>query len=67
LFIKLPKSYDKSPYKIYPIIYLTDANYAFQIVSGATRYPMNLRTMHEAIIVGISYSNASKRDNSRVK
>jgi predicted alpha/beta superfamily hydrolase len=67
LFIKLPKSYTKHKDKKYPVIYLTDANYAFQIVSGATRYPMNANKMSEAIIVGISYSKNSKRDSSRVR
>jgi predicted alpha/beta superfamily hydrolase len=67
LFIKLPKSYNKNDNKTYPVIYLTDAYYAFQIVSGVTRYPMNIKKMKEAIIVGISYSKGSKRDNSRVR
>lgn len=67
LFIKLPKSYSKNADKIYPVIYLTDAWYSFQIVSGATRYPMNAGKMEEAIIVGISYSKGSKRDSSRVR
>jgi len=67
LFIKLPKSYQKENDKKYPVIYLTDAWYAFQIVSGATRYPMNSNTMTEAIIVGISYSKGSKGDSSRVR
>ena len=66
LFIKLPKSYRKNNHKNYPVIYLTDAWYAFQIVSGATRYPMNVNKMQQAIIVGISYQKGSKRDNSRV-
>jgi len=67
LFIKLPKSYSKNDDKTYPVIYLTDAWYSFQIVSGATRYPMNARKMKEAIIVGISYAKGSKRDSSRVR
>lgn len=67
LFIKLPKSYSKNNSKTYPVIYLTDAWYAFQIVSGATRYPMNAKKMQEAIIVGISYAKGSKRDSSRVR
>jgi predicted alpha/beta superfamily hydrolase len=67
LFIKLPKSYAKNKDRRYPVIYLTDANYAFQLVSGATRYPMNVSKMEEAIIVGISYAKGSKRDNSRVR
>jgi len=67
LFIKLPKSYHKNNDKTYPVIYLTDAPYSFQIVSGATRYPMNAKKMKEAIIVGISYAKGSKRDSSRVR
>ncbi len=67
LFIKLPKSYAKNKDKKYPVIYLTDAKYAFQLVSGATRYPMNTNKMEEAIIVGISYAKGSKRDSSRVR
>jgi len=66
LFIKLPKSYHKNKDKKYPVIYLTDAWYSFQIVSGATRYPMNSGKMVEAIIVGISYAKGSKGDASRV-
>ncbi|PKG81394.1 alpha/beta hydrolase [Colwellia sp. 75C3] len=66
LFIKLPKGYDKNPDKKYPVIYLTDAWYAFQIVSGATRYPMNANKMAQAIIVGMSYAKGSKGDSSRV-
>lgn len=65
LFIKLPKSYRKNENKRYPVIYLTDAWYAFQIISGATRYPMNFNFMKEAIIVGISYSKGSKGASSR--
>ena len=67
LFIKLPKSYAKNTDRRYPVLYLTDANYAFQLVSGATRYPMNANKMAEAIIVGISYAKGSKRDSSRVR
>jgi len=67
LFIKLPKSYRKNKTKKYPVIYLTDAWYSFQIVSGATRYPMNVGKMSEAIIVGISYAKGSKGDSSRVR
>jgi predicted alpha/beta superfamily hydrolase len=67
LFIKLPKSYKKQKNKRYPVIYLTDALYAFQIVSGATRFPMNFNSMEEAIIVGISYAKGSKGSSSRVR
>ncbi|NOU51449.1 alpha/beta hydrolase [Pseudoalteromonas sp. JBTF-M23] len=67
LFIKLPRSYQANPDKRYPVIYITDAGYSFQIVSGATRFPMNTGKMAEAIIVGISYSKGSKGSASRVR
>ena len=67
IFIKLPASYKRNNTKSYPVIYLTDAWYSFQIVSGATRFPMNSGKMQEAIIVGISYSKGSKGSSSRVR
>ncbi len=67
LFIKLPRSYDYQKDKSYPVIYLTDAWYSFQVVSGATRLPMNTGKMQEAIIVGISYSKGSKGPSSRIR
>ncbi|PKF58127.1 alpha/beta hydrolase [Alteromonadales bacterium alter-6D02] len=67
LFIKLPRSYNSQEDKSYPVIYLTDAWYSFQIVSGATRFPMNTGKMKEAIIVGISYSKGSKGPSSRIR
>ncbi|WP_219340115.1 alpha/beta hydrolase [Spartinivicinus marinus] len=67
LFVKLPRSYNSSADKKYPVIYLMDAWYSFQIVSGATRFPMNRGGMEEAIIVGISYSKGSTDNSSRVR
>jgi predicted alpha/beta superfamily hydrolase len=67
LFIKLPRSYNNRKDKSYPVIYLTDAWYSFQIVSGATRFPMNTGKMQEAIIVGISYSKGSRGPSSRIR
>lgn len=67
IFIKTPRSYEFKPDKNYPVIYLTDAWYTFQIASGATRFPMNSGKMKEAIIVGISYSKGSEGSASRVR
>jgi predicted alpha/beta superfamily hydrolase len=67
LFIKLPRSYQSNKNKSYPVIYLTDAWYSFQVVSGATRLLMNSGKMQEAIIVGISYSKGSRGPASRVR
>lgn len=69
LFIKLPRSYRNQEDKgrRYPVIYLTDAMYTFQIVSGATRYPMAVRKMEEAIIVGVSWDKNEHSTASRVR
>ncbi|WP_299808686.1 alpha/beta hydrolase-fold protein [uncultured Shewanella sp.] len=69
LYVKLPKGYKASANKDlqYPVIYLTDAMYTFQIMSGVTRFPMNSKQMAPAIIVGISWELGLKSDHSRVR
>lgn len=67
IFIKLPRSYNKNTKQLYPVIYLTDALYSFQLISGATRFPMNTGKMAEAIIVGLSYSKGDGGHASRVR
>jgi predicted alpha/beta superfamily hydrolase len=67
LFIKTPRSYKSNTDKNYPVIYLMDAPYSFQITSGATRFPMNSGAMKEAIIVGVSYSQGSQGASSRIR
>lgn len=67
IFIKTPRSYAASPEKHYPVIYLTDGMYSFQIASGATRFPMNSGAMQEAIIVSLAYSVGSKGVSSRIR
>ncbi len=67
LFIKTPRSYKSNKGKHYPVIYLTDAPYTFQVASGTTRFPMNSGKMEEAIIVGIAYSKGSRGAASRIR
>lgn len=69
LFVKLPKGYNSDTNKDhrYPVIYITDAMYAFQIVSGATRFPMNSNAMQQAILVGVSWQKGFRGDKSRVR
>ncbi|MBL4914856.1 alpha/beta hydrolase [Shewanella schlegeliana] len=69
LYIKLPKGYKSSANRdrLYPVIYLTDAMYTFQIMSGVTRFPMNSKQMQPAIIVGISWELGLRSDHSRVR
>jgi hypothetical protein len=67
LFVQLPKSYNASPSKDYPVIYTTDAPYSFPIIVGSMRMPVNVGQMEEAVIVGLSYSLESKGVESRVR
>ncbi|WP_223296234.1 alpha/beta hydrolase [Shewanella halifaxensis] len=69
LYIKLPKGYKSSANRDrqYPVIYLTDAMYTFQIMSGVTRFPMNSKQMQPTIIVGISWELGLRSDHSRVR
>ncbi|MCG9747261.1 alpha/beta hydrolase-fold protein [Shewanella sp. Isolate8] len=67
LWVKLPRSYQSDSERHYPVIYVVDAPYAFQIVSGMTRFPMNSGKMREAIIVGLSYAKGDKGPQSRVR
>jgi uncharacterized protein len=63
LFIKLPPHYSKD--KKYPAVYMMDAMYTFQVVSGATHYPVNFDYMEEIILVGISWEKDFRPDLSR--
>ena len=67
LYIQIPRSYHSQKEKRYPVIYITDAPYAFPIAAGATRFPMNSGAMEEAIIVGVSYSRGSRGASSRIR
>lgn len=67
VFIKTPRSYRSNTDKVYPVIYLTDGMYSFQIASGATRFPMNSGAMEEAFIVSLSYFKGSKGASSRIR
>ena len=68
VFIKLPNSYqDEDPAHSYPVIYMTDAMYNFQVVSGVTRLPMNMRNMQQAILVGIDWQEGMSPAASRIR
>lgn len=55
IYVKLPKSYKKSNEK-FPILVLTDAGYAFPLVSSIYRRLFFSNKIEEFIIVGISYA-----------
>ncbi len=67
IYIQLPMSYAKNNSAVYPVIYLTDAQYSFPLVAGATRFPMNSGQMQQAIIVAVAYEKGSANVSSRIR
>lgn len=67
VYVKLPASYEapENAGRRYPVIYLTDGPYTFQVASGVTRVPYNHGRLEEAIIVGISYADGQDPADSR--
>lgn len=63
VFVSLPASYETSPQRRYPVVYVTDADYAFPIIRQiARRVNLNGPVIEEFILVGLSYA----RDESPV-
>lgn len=70
IYIKTPVGYeDAANSKVkYPVIYLNDGPYTFQVASGLTHLPMgNSRKFERAILVGISYAEGEAGMASRVR
>ena len=57
--IQLPRSYDASPDKKYPLIVVLDGDYMFNIVAGSVDYLSYWGDIPENLIVGI---NQKKQD-----
>jgi predicted alpha/beta superfamily hydrolase len=66
VFVSLPASYETSPQRRYPVLYVTDADYAFPIIRQIARR-MNLDgpVIEEFILVGLSYSRGDNGTVSR--
>lgn len=69
LHIKLPPAYDapENESLTYPVLYLNDATYNFQVAAGITHYPMNAQIIENLILVGIGYSHGSVGPESRIR
>jgi len=67
IYIKLPPGYDKpeNAQHRYPVVYLNDGPYTFQVASGETRVPFNHGTFEEFILVGLSYAQGEDGAISR--
>lgn len=57
VFVALPKSYGEEPNRRYPVLYVTDADYAFPVVRQLVRR-LNGEgpTVKDVILVGLSYA-----------
>lgn len=66
VFVALPPSYAKEPQRRYPVLYVTDADYAFPIIRQINRR-LNLDgpKVEEFILVGLSYAKGEDGAVSR--
>ena len=66
VFVSLPASYEKAPNRRYPVLYVTDAGYAFPVVREISR---RLNVEHaqiaDFILVGLSYAKGEDGTQSR--
>lgn len=66
VFVSLPASYAKEPQRRYPVLYVTDASYAFPIVREIGRRINGERPqVEEFILVGLSYAKGEDPKLSR--
>lgn len=66
VFVSLPASYQTNPDRRYPVLYVTDADYAFPIIRQiARRVNLNGPVIEEFILVGLSYSQGDSGVVSR--
>ncbi|MHC3906984.1 alpha/beta hydrolase [Achromobacter marplatensis] len=66
VFVALPPSYAKQPQRSYPVLYVTDADYAFPIIRQlARRLNVEGPQIEEFILVGLSYGKGEDGGISR--
>ena len=66
IYVSLPESYRSQPRRRFPVLYVTDADYAFPLVrSIAQRVGNRAQGLEEFILVGLSYSVGDTREFSR--
>jgi predicted alpha/beta superfamily hydrolase len=67
IYVKTPFGYDapENAGRTWPVIYLQDGPYTFQVASGVTLLPYRFNRLDEAILVGISYAQSEEPMVSR--
>lgn len=68
VFVSLPPSYETQPDRRYPVLYVTDADYAFPIIRQiARRVNLDEPRIEEFILVGLSYAVGEGGMDSRTR
>jgi hypothetical protein len=66
VFVALPPSYAREPQRKYPVLYVTDADYAFPIIRQiGRRLNLDGPKLEEFILVGLSYAKGEDGAASR--
>ena len=66
LFASLPASYQTHPERTYPVLFVTDANYAFPLIRSITnRVGDHGTALKEFILIGLSYADGDTPRFSR--
>ncbi|MFC5743120.1 alpha/beta hydrolase [Dyella tabacisoli] len=66
VFVSLPPSYEEQPTRRFPVVFVTDANYAFPLIrSIATRVGDHGSGLEEFVLVGLSYAKDETPTYSR--
>ena len=67
VYVKLPPGYDRpeNAGKRYPVLYLTDGPYTFQVASGVSRLTHSQKSLEEFILVGLSRAVGGDEQDSR--
>lgn len=66
VFVALPSTYFTQPQRRYPVLYVTDADYAFPVVKQiARRLNVETPTIEDFILVGLSYAKGEGGMESR--
>lgn len=67
IYVKTPPGYDKpeNAGRRYPVLYMTDGPYTFQVASRLSRVPFSQERFHEFIIVGFSWAEGESPAISR--
>jgi len=66
VFVHLPPSYEREPRRRYPVLYVTDADYAFPILRQiGRRVNLDGPVVEEHILVGLSYAKGDDGTVSR--